>query len=116
MTTTPTREAAARSLAEIHFQIETGLTHIFRLSGPDEADGRDAEPIILLEVNEDTIASGILPLHFGPMPARGVPYPSIIVEVTPGEFEQIQKDELTLPSGWKLAEEFSKPQSNAEPV
>ena len=41
-----------------------------------------AEPIKLLEVNENTVAAGVMPLYFGPAPASGIPYPSVIVEVT----------------------------------
>jgi len=52
-----------------------------------------------------------MPLHFGPIPASGVPFPSVIVEVTPDEYERIQRRELKLPAGWENGEELPKPTS-----
>lgn len=67
------------------------------------------EPIKLLEVNENTIASGILPLSFGPATAYGN-YPSVILEVTREEFDKIKSNELKLPHCWKIGEMIPKPQ------
>jgi hypothetical protein len=50
-----------------------------------------------------------MPLHFGPAPASGIPYPSVIVEVTPDEFKKIQSHELKLPEGWEIGEELARP-------
>jgi hypothetical protein len=99
----------ARDLANRHYQTETGLTRIFRLSGSAEVEMRPFEPIKLLEVNENTFASGVQPLQFGPAPASGVPFPSVIVEVTPDEFIRIQSKEIPLPKGWILGDELPKP-------
>jgi hypothetical protein len=99
----------AKDLAKKHYRSETGLTRIFRLTGTAEVEVRPAEPIKLLEVNDNTFASGVRPLQFGPAPASGVPFPSVIVEVTPEEFTRIQSDELKLPRGWTLGEELPKP-------
>ena len=70
-----------------------------------------ARPIKLLEINIDTSPSGIMPLHFGPVPGSGIPYPSVIVEVTPDEFDRIRLQELKLPDGWTIDEEY--PRENA---
>ena len=102
------RDAATRLLVKKHFEIEPGVTRIFRLA-TGEAEASGVAPIRLLEVNEATAPSGIMPLHFGPAPAAGIPYPSTIVEVTPEEFEKIKTEELKLPEGWSLGEEFPKP-------
>ncbi len=106
---TPTKDEAARELAKKHFEVEAGLTHIFRITGAPEAEVRPGEPIKLLEVNAATVPSGVMPLHFGPAPASGILYPSVIVEVTPEEFEKIKSKELKLPRGWMIGEEFPKP-------
>jgi hypothetical protein len=106
------KDAAARRLALTHFEIEDGLTHIFRITGPAEVEENESEPIKLLEVNEATVPSGVMPLHFGAAPARGIPYPSIIVEVTPDEFEQIIAQAVKLPKGWAIGEELPKPVVN----
>ncbi len=99
----------ARELAKKHYEAETGLQRVFRLTGSAEVELRPIEPIKLLEVNTNTVASGVLPVQFGPAPANGVPYPSIIVEVSPEEFEKIKTQELRLPKGWQVGEEMPKP-------
>jgi hypothetical protein len=103
----------ARALAKKHYQAEVGLQRIFRLTGSAEVEGRPVEPIKLLEVNANTVPSGVLPVSFGPAPASGIPYPSVIVEVSPEEFAKIQTHELTLPKGWLLGEEMPKPPNDA---
>src|SRR5438046_1908095 len=99
----------AKELARKHYQVEAGLTQAFRITGKAEVEVVPAEPIKLLEVNENTIPSGVMPLHFGPAPASGIPYPSIIIEVTPDEFEKIKTHELKLPESWQIGEELHKP-------
>jgi hypothetical protein len=103
----------ARALAKKHYQAEGGLQRIFRLTGTAEVEVRPVEPIKLLEVNANTVPSGVLPVSFGPAPASGIPYPSVIVEVSPDEFAKIQTHELTLPKGWLLGEELPKPPDDA---
>ena len=100
------KDEVAKRLASEHFQIEAGLTQIFRIIASPEVEFSDAEPIKLLEVNTATPASGVMPLYFGPAPACGILYPSVIVEVTPDEFEQIKAHELKLPEGWAIGEEL----------
>lgn len=103
------RAAVARELARKHYEVEAGLTQVFLITDQARAEGVRSEPIKLLEVNANTVASGIMPLHFGPAPVSGIPYPSIIIEVTPDEFEKIQSNELKLPEGWKIGEELPRP-------
>ncbi len=100
---------AAKQLATRHYQVEAGMTQIFRITGSAEVELNRAEPIKLLEVNEDTVSAGIMPLHFGSEPASGIRFPSIIIEVTPGELERIRSSELELPKGWENWEEVPKP-------
>jgi hypothetical protein len=102
-----TKADAARTFAVAHYEAEPGLTRIIRFTS--SAESEVIEPIKLLEVNEATVPSGVMPLHFGPAPASGVPFPSVIVEVTPEEFDRIQRRELQLPPGWERAEELPKP-------
>jgi hypothetical protein len=60
-------------------------------------------------VNENTVPSGIMPIQFGPYPAAGLHYSSVILEVTPDEFQKIQNQELKLPNGWKVGDLIPKP-------
>ncbi len=100
-------EAAA--LARAHYEVEPGLRAIFRLEGPDPNDLR----IKLLEVNEQTVPTGIVPVGFPPHPASGLHYPSVVIEVTPQEYEAIQSKQLNLPTGWEVRNEYERP-SGAE--
>ena len=105
----PTKDEEANELARKHYQVETGLTQVFRIAGSAEVEVRLNETIMLLEVNENTVASGIMPIQFGPSPASGVNYSSIIVEVTPEEYEKIRNHQLKLPPGWSIGESIPRP-------
>jgi hypothetical protein len=102
------KKAVARELVSKHYEVEEGLTHVYWITSPSENASNPMEPIKLLEVNENTVPSGILPLQFGPSPASGIDYPSVIVEVTPGEFARIRSGQLGLPNGWTLGAEIPK--------
>ena len=99
----------ARELANKHYQVEPGLTRIIRCSGAAQLEFTPAEPIKFLEVNENTVPSGVMPLYFGPAPVSGITFPSVIVEVTPEEYERIKKQELKLPDGWETPDELARP-------
>ena len=103
-----TKDEEARALAQKHYEVEVGLTQIFRVTGTAEVEVRPTEPIKLLEVNENTVASGIMPIQFGPSPASGLHYPAVILEITPDEYQKIQNEELKLPNGWKLGDLIPK--------
>jgi hypothetical protein len=100
-----TKQEAAKRLAGLHFLVEDGLVKIFRILTPDE---KANETIALLEVNKDTVAAGIMPLKFGAIPSRGIPYSTMIVEVTPEEYKNIKASKLPLPTGWQIGEEISR--------
>jgi len=100
------KQAVAERLAQAHYAVEPSIELIVRLESDDEQN--IAEPIKLLEVNPDTVASGIVPVCFGPHPASGVFYPSIIVEVTPQEYQRIVDSPSSLPNGWRLGKKFDR--------
>jgi len=104
------KDEAARKLAEAHYAYEPGITTVIRIvSARADVEETTDEPIKLLEVNENSVPSGILPLYFGPNPSRGVLYPSTIIEITPEEFEELRSDRLRLPNGWLLDEIIPRP-------
>ncbi len=111
---TPDKDAVAATLARRHYQVEAGVTHIFRVTGKANAEERPGEPIKLLEVNENTVPAGILPLGFDPVPAQGILYPAVIIEVTPDEYEKIKARKLKLPNGWKVRGLIPRPAENGE--
>jgi hypothetical protein len=114
MTTMDKKTDAAKHLAQLHYDVEPGMQSVFRLTGSAEVESRLDEPIKLLEVNRDTIESGIYPIYFGPAPDLGVDFPIVIIEVTPSEFAKIQSSDLPLPHGWKVGD--SIPRSNGHAV
>lgn len=95
----PDKNEVASLLAVAHHEMEPSITRIVRLVGAHEADPGD--PVKLLEVNPATSPSGVLPIAFGADPPA-VPYASVVVEVTPFEFEQIASGSLALPHDWRL--------------
>jgi hypothetical protein len=95
-----TRDDIARKLADAHRVVEPTIVRISRIRTPREEIV--TEPIKLLEVNRDTSPSGIVPIAFGP--SGSIPVPSVVVEITPEEFEKLSRHELKLPLGWELGE------------
>jgi hypothetical protein len=98
----PTKDEAAERLARLHFVIDPGIVRIVRVVSPAN-EANPMEPIKLLEVNAHTIPSGILPVHFGAHAPSGVPFPTVVMEVHPSEWELIEAGEMKLPHGWVLA-------------
>jgi hypothetical protein len=102
-----TKDQVASALAQAHYRIESSIRHIVRVRNATQ-EGDSAEPIKLLEVNDATIPSGILPVYFGPHESLGYTFPSIIIDVTPDEYDQLRACELTLPNGWEVGEEMAR--------
>jgi hypothetical protein len=95
----------AESLAKAHFGVEPNLKRIRFIEPVDNKDPDD--PIKLLEVVEGTIERGIEPVAFTSDPAHGIEYPSIIVEVSPTEYEAILDGKLGLGNpDWTLGREL----------
>jgi len=98
------KNIVAQQLASSHKQIEPTITHIFRIVSPREAEPK--EPIKLLEINTDTVPAGIMPVVMGP--GGDIVFPTMVVEVTPEEFEQLKNGELHLPdSDWQI--DYARP-------
>lgn len=95
-------DESAKTLATKHYHLEAGLTRVIRCSGTADIVEQATEPIKLLEVNENTVPTGVMPLGFDAAPDAGIRFPSVIIEVTPEEFEKIQTKELKLPRGWEI--------------
>jgi hypothetical protein len=106
-------DTSASELAQKHFQVEPGLTRVVQFSATVTL--APAEPIKLLEVNTNSPSVGVMPLGFGPAPGAGIMFPSVIIEVTPEEFDKIEKKELHLPKGWEYKRrEIPRPPETAE--
>jgi hypothetical protein len=99
-----TKEQAAQFIADAHFRLDHGVSRIFRLVGPREMESSD--PVKLLEINPMTPEAGIMPVALGASPAHGFPYSTVVIEISPTEFEQVAAGALALPDGWSIAEEL----------
>ncbi len=102
------KDSVARELARRHYDVEPGISQIFTIIDVSADEQASNVPIKLLEVNDATVPAGFMPLQFAPAPASGIPFPSVIVEVTPEEFQLILSKELPLPVGWKLGVEMPR--------
>lgn len=100
------RAQTALILAQSHSDVEPDIQIIVRIVSADEPDEGGIEPVKLLEVNPNTVAVGIQPIYFTRDIASGIRFPSVVIEVTPEEYEQIQKQNLMLPHGWQLGDEL----------
>lgn len=97
----PDKDDIARILAIAHQNLEATITTIVRLVSTDEE--AESEPIKLLEVNSATSPSGIWPVAFSADPPE-IPYATVVVEVTPKEYEEIRRGQMELPEGWRLGD------------
>jgi len=99
------RIETARYLAESHFRVEPDLKHVFLLTSDREDDPR--EPIKLLEIVDFTLADEIMPVSFAPNPAKGVDYPSSIVEMSTKRYKSLQNRTILFRGReWKIGEEL----------
>lgn len=101
----PDRQEAMQQLARDRYLYEDGIETIHSIKSKD--GDKPEDPIRLLQVNTNTTASGIVALRFPPTPASGN-FPTIIVEVTPGEYRDIKEEKLKLPVDWVVGEEIPR--------
>jgi hypothetical protein len=90
----PIRDTALQ-LVQSHREVEPNLRRVVFYPDPQEREVR------LLEVVEGSPSAGeVLPFRFAPDVAEGVLYPVVIVELSPSEFDQLERGGLRLPEGW----------------
>ena len=92
-----TIDQVANDLAQAHRAADPKTTIIkhFEMNRQDE--------IYLLEVSASAPTSGeVLPFRFAPDPANGVPYPSVVILLSPDEWQMVEKGQLSLPHDWDL--------------
>ena len=90
-------KAVAADLAAAHRKADTATTTIKFFPGATQHE------VWLLEVSSTAPTTGeVLPFGFGADAARGVDYPSIVILVSPTEWQDIQNGKLRLPNGWDL--------------
>ncbi len=90
----PLRETAL-DLVVAHREVEPNLRRVIFYLDPAGAEVR------LVEVVEGSPSTReVLPFRFAPDVAAGVPYPLVLVELSPEEYDLVQSGQLSLPAGW----------------
>ena len=92
------KDRVAEELIRWHFEVEPGLVRVYRVLAINEDD--PTEPIKLLEVNEQTLATGSFEAY-GFAPTADVPFPVLIAEVTSVELDGLRRSG-GLPPGWDI--------------
>lgn len=91
-------DEVARELAEAHREADPTTQAVYLALDPA---GRE---IRLVEVSGSVGTTGeVLPFRFGPRVDQGIPYPSIVVLLSPDEWKQLEAGQLELPESWGRA-------------
>jgi hypothetical protein len=91
----------ALTLARAHRKADAEIREIFLAKDPAGKEVR------LLEVSSSVGNTGsILPFRFAAREDLGIPYPSVIVLVSPEEKQSLDNKELQLPESWGSSPEL----------
>jgi hypothetical protein len=86
----------AKELAKAHVEDDPKTTDVYFVEGVDNE-------VRLVEVSGSLGNAGpgeVLPFRFEAQPKDGVPYPSVVVLLSPAEWAAVKKGDLKLPPGW----------------
>ncbi len=85
----------ARDLAEAHRRVDPATTMILLLADPT------GEEIRLVEVSMSAPRSGdVFPFRYEARPDLNIDFPSVVVLLSPDEWQDVEAGRLELPSGW----------------
>jgi len=94
-----TKDEVAWDLIMWHFHVDERIKKIYRILTDEE--GRQDEPIKLLEVTEQAVETGQVDAFLFD-PAGDITYSSVVALITPRELDLIRLKLLELPDGWSL--------------
>lgn len=100
MNATFNSEQLAREYASSHQEMDPGVRRVFHLRA-----GAPEREIRLLEINEllvDREIDEVEPIEFGIDRGTDHFHTLIVVDVTPSQWDRIEKKKLKLPAGWSL--------------
>jgi len=90
---TPDIEAVANDLARAHRRDDRATVAIYQARAQDE--------VRLVEVTGSVgTTNDVLPFRMGARPDLGVPFASVVVLLSPDEWQSVEQGKLSLPSGW----------------
>jgi hypothetical protein len=94
----------AEHLAKAHRAEDPDTKEVYLAKGSESS----AE-VRLVEVSGSLGSRGeVLPFRFAPRNDLDVPYPSVIVLLSPEDWERLNRGELSLPEGWGKPSELRK--------
>ncbi len=89
----------AKELAKAHIADDPQTTQVYFVDGI-------SDEVRLVEVTGSLVSGGpaeVLPFRFQAQPDQGVPYPSVVVLLSPSDWEAVEKGSVKLPPGWERA-------------
>ena len=86
-----TRFQTALRIARQTYESDEDVREIYYVRSALTKATKGTTPVVLVHVNEGTVPVGIVPLVFSAEPQAGIPYPYVIVDVTPSEFRHLQE-------------------------
>ena len=99
---------AALLVAELHSSVDDGIVAAYRVETNGPSTPAAAEAVVMF-VNEAAAPFGVCPVTFPPRPEKGVPFAVTVADVTPDEFAEIERGDLSLPDGWRIVAEVPLP-------
>jgi hypothetical protein len=99
VSTMKTVAQVAHELAKAHIEDDPNTTDVYFVDGIDNE-------VRLVEVSGSLGNGGpgeVLPFRFKEQPEQGVPYPSVVVLLSPAEWASVENGQLELPPGWEKA-------------
>lgn len=101
MKQTKSVEEVARDLAAAHKRADPDIQQIFMVPDPAGAEVR------LVEVSGSVGNTGsVMPFRFSARPDLDVPFPSVVILLSPEEKDQLDRQELHLPEAWGTSPQF----------
>jgi hypothetical protein len=93
----------ALELAQAHKQADPEIQQIYWVRDPADNEVR------LLEVSGSVGNTGsVMPFRFAARPDLGIPYPSVVVLLSPEEKSLLDSNSLSLPANWGQPEDLRK--------
>jgi len=88
-------DEVAKKLAKAHKKADPEIEQIYMIEDPAGAEVR------LVEVSGSVGNTGtVMPFRFGARPDLDVPYPSVVILLSPEEKVLLDRKELELPDAW----------------
>jgi hypothetical protein len=94
------RDEMARHYAARHLRTDPGIAAVIYL--PGEAPEREIRFVEVNELIADRAQDPVEPIDFGVDVGGPTSHKLMVVDVTPAQWERIDRKEIPLPSGWSL--------------